>query len=89
MKKDESEVSKAVVLKYPGNAEAPFITASAKGPLAEKIIKLAKENNIPLVENQVAANVLILQEIGSAIPEETWEIVAQIFAVVVESRKKV
>lgn len=80
---------KAVVLKYPENASAPFITASAKGQLAEKIMQIAKECNVPVVENEIAANVLSLQEIGSAIPEETWGIVAEIFAVVVESQKKV
>lgn len=78
----------AITLKYPESADLPFISAKAKGVLAEKLIKIANENKIPVVKNDIAANILSLQEIGSAIPEETWEIVAKIFAVVVESNKK-
>ena len=34
---------KAVALKYPENAEAPFISAVGKGLAAEKILEIAKE----------------------------------------------
>lgn len=77
-------MKKAVALKYPKNATAPFIVAKAKGRLAEKIIEIAKENDVPLVENDIASSVLTTQEIGSIVPEELWEIVAKIFAVVMK-----
>lgn len=79
----------AVALKYPENADAPFIVAKEKGALAERLLKIAKENNVPVVEDEIACNILSVSEIGSCIPEETWEIVARIFAVVVESEKKI
>ena len=78
---------KAVALKYPENAEAPFISAVGKGLAAEIILEIAKEHSIPVVENEIAADVLSAQEIGSMIPENTWEIVAQIFSVVVKYGK--
>lgn len=78
---------KAVALKYPENAEAPFIAATGKGAVAEKILEIAKEHSVPVVENEIAADVLSVQEIGSMIPENTWEIVAQIFSVVVKYEK--
>lgn len=78
---------KAVALKYPENAEAPFISAAGKGLVAEKILEIAKEHSVPVVENEIAADVLSVQEIGSMIPENTWEIVAQIFSVVVKYEK--
>lgn len=78
---------KAVALKYPESAEAPFISAVGKGLAAEKILEIAKEHSIPVVENEIAADVLSVQEIGSMIPENTWEIVAQIFSVVVKYEK--
>ena len=78
---------KAVALKYPENAEAPFIFAVGKGLAAEKILEIAKEHSIPVVENEIAADILSVQEIGSMIPENTWEIVAQIFSVVVKYEK--
>lgn len=85
MKKNEL---KAVAIKYPENADLPFISAKAKGELAKKLIQIAEEQKIPVVKNITAVNVLSVQEIGSAIPENTWEIIAKIFAAVVECDKK-
>ena len=75
---------KAVALKYPKNAAAPFICASGKGKVAENIIEIAEQNNIPIVENSELTDVLTLQEIGSTIPEETWELIANIFSYIIE-----
>ena len=85
MKKNEL---KAVALKYPENASLPFVSVKAKGELAKKLVEIAEKQKIPVVENIEAANILSVQEIGSAIPENTWEIVAKIFAAVVECDKK-
>ncbi|MFA6936869.1 MAG: EscU/YscU/HrcU family type III secretion system export apparatus switch protein [Treponema sp.] len=74
------KVKTAIALKYPANADAPFITAKEKGALAQRMIEIARENNIPLVEDKVLTNVLTVQEIGKCIPEETWSTVAKIFA---------
>ncbi len=84
-----SEEKIAVSLKYPENAEAPFVSFSAKGKLAEKMLEIAHENSIPVVENELAANILSVSEIGSMIPESTWSIVAEIFAVIVNYDKMV
>lgn len=78
---------KAVALKYPQEAEAPFITASVKGVVAEKLLSAARENNIPIVENEELTEVLSVSEIGECIPEQTWEHVAKIFAFVVDLDK--
>ena len=52
---------KAVALKYPENAEAPFISAVGKGLAAEKILEIAKEHSIPVVKNEIASDVLSVQ----------------------------
>lgn len=78
------ELKKAVALKYPEGASAPFIAASAKGFLAEKMLEVAAEKEIPVTEDAALADFLSVQEIGQAIPEETWEAVAKIFAFVVK-----
>lgn len=79
---------KAVALRYPEGAEAPFICAKAKGKLAEKVLEIAKENDIPVVEDELLSEVLTVEEIGTVIPEQTFELVAKIFAFVVENEKK-
>ena len=77
---------KAVVLKYPEGAEAPFITASGKGELAEKILNEAKKNNIKIEYNEPLVDFLSGMEIGSCVPEETWEILAAIFSLILNSK---
>ena len=79
-----SETKSAVALRYPDGAECPFISAKAKGVLADKMLEIAEENNIPVVEDQLLAGILTVEEIGESIPLETWEIVAKIFAFLAE-----
>ena len=71
---------KAAVLKYPKESPAPFLVAKGKGEIAQQILKIALENNIPLVKNVAETEIITLQEIGECIPEETYEVLAKIFA---------
>lgn len=71
---------KAVALRYPENAEAPFISVKGKGNKAEKIIEIAKANNIPVIKNPETAEILSVQECGEYIPESTYKVIAEIFA---------
>ena len=80
MKKVGENQNVLVALKYPENAECPFISAKAKGALADELLEIAKENEIPVVRDEFLSGILTFEEIGSAIPYETWEIVAKIFA---------
>ncbi|HAZ97402.1 EscU/YscU/HrcU family type III secretion system export apparatus switch protein [uncultured Treponema sp.] len=77
----------AVSLKYPENTDAPFISAKESGILAKKMIEIAQENNIPVVENDIAANVLSMRQIGECIPESTWKAIAEIFAFIKNTEK--
>lgn len=74
----------SVALKYPQGAEVPFITAKGKGQLAEKILDIAKENNIYIEENAPLVDLLSLEEVNDAVPEEAFEALAAIFAFVLE-----
>lgn len=78
------KIKKAVALKYPAGAEAPFITTSAKGELAQKILDVAQENDIAIIENENLTDFLSVQEIGSCVPEEVWPVLAKIFAFVMK-----
>ncbi len=71
---------KAVALKYPKDADAPYISVSGQGGRAQQILDLAEKNKIPVVQNEVLTDVLYLQNCGSLIPEETYEVIAKIFA---------
>ena len=69
----------AAALKYdPQTSDAPIIAALGVGSIAEKIIETAKENDIPVVENEALSDVLATLSVGDAIPPKLYEAVAQI-----------
>jgi flagellar biosynthesis protein len=73
----------AVALGYDPNEDgAPKVIASGKGALAEKIIEKAKENKIPVHEDDKLADTLSRLEIGKMIPPELYEVVAEILVFV-------
>ena len=78
------KVEKAVALKYPIGLEAPFITTSVKGELAKKVVQIAKDNKIAIVENSELVNVLCVQDVGTSVPENLWPVLAKIFAFVMQ-----
>ncbi len=70
----------SVALSYTFGEDIPMITASGRGAVARKIREIADKCHIPLINNPLLAEVLVDTEIGSCIPEETYQAVAAIFA---------
>ena len=81
--KDEN--LKAVALRYPEWADAPYVSAKAKGRAAAYMKQIAEENNVPVVENAEMADFLSIQEVGSFIPEETYSAIAAVFAFIMKA----
>ena len=77
-------IKKAVALKYPVGAAAPFVTVTAKGELAQKVLDAAEENDITIVKNDELTDFLSVQEIGTCVPETVWPVLAKIFAFVMQ-----
>jgi flagellar biosynthesis protein len=67
----------AVALHYDRNG-APRVVAKGKGTLGQKIIEVARENGIPIEENEVLAGALSHVEIGDEIPAELYKAVAEV-----------
>ena len=62
---------KAVALRYDIDKNiAPVIVASGVGHMAEKIIEIAGENQVPIYEDTSLTTILTKQELGSEIQEE-------------------
>ena len=70
----------AVALGYTRGDLAPVVIASGKGDIAERMLAIAEENGIRVVEDSALAQVLGEADIGSCIPEDTWRAVAAVFA---------
>lgn len=80
MKKKEEKL--AVALEYvPGN-EAPTVIATGKASLAEKIIREAQKEDIPVHQDNKLAKTLSKLELGEMIPEELYAAVAEILVFV-------
>lgn len=70
----------AVALQYALEDRAPHVLASGIGAIAEKILKIAQENNIPITRDDDLVNILSKLKIGFEIPQETYRAVAEILA---------
>lgn len=68
----------AVALSYEPSQEAPKIIASGHGYVADKIIKKAKENEVPLHTDSKLADTLSKLSVGDYIPEELYQVVAEV-----------
>lgn len=87
MKKEDRKT--AVALKYEAQKDkAPKVVAKGKGYLAERIIQLAKEYNIPLHQDKDLVQVLAQLDLGEFIPPELYQVVAEILAWVYSINKK-
>ncbi|MGZ3771655.1 MAG: EscU/YscU/HrcU family type III secretion system export apparatus switch protein, partial [Bdellovibrio sp.] len=79
----------AVVLKYTDNLPAPQIVAMGADHVAEKIKEVARQNNIPIVENKpLARTIFKTLKIGQVIPRELFVAVAEVLSYVYRLRRK-
>lgn len=79
----------AVVLKYSENLPAPQIVAMGADLVAERIKALAREHNVPIVENKPLARAIFKTlKIGQVIPRELFVAVAEVLSYVYRLKKK-
>ena len=72
---------KAVALGYNRSQDnAPKVLASGAGEIADKIISLAKEHDIPIKEDPDLIEILSKVEVDQEIPPNLYKAVAEIFS---------
>lgn len=71
--------SQAIALKYDGS-NAPTLTAKGDDELAEAILAIAREHQVPTYENAELIRLLARLELGDAIPESLYQTIAEIIA---------
>ncbi len=81
-KKKTNDKKVAVALAYNPGDMAPAVIATGKGLIADKIIDGAKENDIPLYEDNKLANTLSKLDLGDSIPQELYSVVAEVLVFV-------
>jgi len=72
---------KAVALKYNRQADsAPRVVAKGRAEIAEKIIAVAKEHDVPLYEDKNLVQILEALDLETEIPPELYRAVAEVLA---------
>jgi flagellar biosynthesis protein len=86
----KDKMKKAAALSYKEGQEAPIVTALGRGETAERIIKTAKENDVPIFENESLVSTLVYLELGQQIPQELYSVVAEVLVFIsdIESKLK-
>ncbi|MFH1999877.1 MAG: flagellar biosynthesis protein FlhB [Planctomycetota bacterium] len=81
----------AVAIKYEkGKMEAPLVVAKGMNFVAERIKTLARESNIPIVENKMLAQTLYRTvEVGREIPSRLYRAVAEVLSYVYRLKGKI
>lgn len=79
----------AVVIKYTENLPAPQLVAKGADFMAEKIKEIAREHNIPIVENKPLARAIFkTMKIGQVIPRELFVAVAEVLSYIYRLKRK-
>ncbi|QXE20286.1 fused FliR family export protein/FlhB family type III secretion system protein [Clostridium sp. 001] len=77
----------AVALKYEDGQNAPVLVAKGLDAVALKIKEIAKDNDVPIIENRPLARLIYKEvEIDMEIPAEMYQAVAEILALVYKMR---
>ncbi|NYH07344.1 EscU/YscU/HrcU family type III secretion system export apparatus switch protein [Pseudomonas moraviensis] len=76
---DTTAPRQAIALKYDGS-HAPTLTAKGDEALAEEILRIARDCEVPIYENAELVKLLARMELGDSIPEELYRTIAEIIA---------
>ena len=79
----------AVALKYDQRHDrAPRVVAKGKGELAQKIMALAADNNIPTYRDDELVDLLTALDLDNEIPSELYYAVAEVLVFVYELNRQ-
>lgn len=81
-RKREKRPAAAALTYDPVKPEPPQVVAVGRGLMAEEIVRLAKENGIPLHEDPGLVEALACLDISEYIPRELYAVVAEILSYV-------
>jgi len=83
------KIAKAAAIKYDKTkGTAPKVVAKGKGEVAQKIISLAKENDLPIRKDEDLVELLSKVELDKEVPESLYKAVAEVFVFVYKMTNK-
>ena len=79
----------AVALQYDrAKAGAPKVVAKGSGLIAERLIQMARENNVPVIEDKLLVEMLDQLNVNQEIPPELYQVVAEILVAIYRAENK-
>ncbi|MDC7232173.1 MAG: EscU/YscU/HrcU family type III secretion system export apparatus switch protein [Spirochaetales bacterium] len=82
-------IKKSIALKWDRDKDdAPRLIAAGKGPLAGKILSIAREAGIPVQENALLTEALADSPPGREIPPELYQLAAEIYIFLMELERQ-
>jgi flagellar biosynthesis protein len=88
-RRKNKNLKSAVALKYRTDQDpAPKVTAKGEGLVAERIIALAKENQVPIKEDPDLVQILSQVDINREVPPSIYKVVAELLAFVYKMNQK-
>jgi flagellar biosynthesis protein len=77
--KTPTERKAAIAIRYDIDRDkAPLVIASGRGLVADEILRIAEDNQIPLYEDPEMAKLLAKLELDTEIPPELYTLVAEV-----------
>ncbi|CAM5235986.1 Flagellar biosynthetic protein FlhB OS=Stutzerimonas stutzeri OX=316 GN=CXK95_13155 PE=3 SV=1 [Stutzerimonas stutzeri] len=76
---NDQQPRQAIALSYDGR-HTPTLTAKGDDELAEMILAIAREHEVPIYENAELVKLLARLELGNEIPPELYRVIAEIIA---------
>jgi flagellar biosynthesis protein len=87
--KNKKQSSKAAAVSYDaGKDRAPRVVAKGSGNVADKIIEIARQHDIPMVKDENLVQVLEALDLNTEIPPELYRAVAEILAFIYRLNNK-
>ena len=88
-RRKNKNLKSAVALKYHTETNtAPKVIAKGEGLVAERIIELARENQVPIKEDPDLVQILSQVDINKEIPPSVYKVVAELLAFVYKLNNK-
>jgi flagellar biosynthesis protein len=89
MQSSNDRQKRAVALRYePKKHSAPIIAGKGRGHIAEKILELAREHNIPIRQDKNLLQILSRLDLNQEVPPEVYKAVAEILAFIYRLSKR-
>ena len=80
---------KAVALRYEKDRDsAPQVVAKGRGSIARKIIEEARTHGLPMREDPLLVEALIRLDLYQEVPEELYQVIAEIYAFLYQVKKE-